>query len=206
MPRRLVQGVAGTGTGGLGSLNVISSTISTSITNGDITLSPGGTGTVVVPSPFRTTNASTSVNKDTGSIITDGGVGVSGNLYVGGYFASTGGLNNTVVGNTSPSAGFFTNITVTSNATVAEQTDVVAAKTGATGVVVHDFLESNSWLHTAIAANFTVNLTNVPTTADRLYTITLYLSQGSTGRLATAFQVDGVAQTIRWSGNAPDTA
>lgn len=206
MPRRLVQGIAGSGGGGLGSLNVLSSTITSSITNGSITLSPGGTGQVVVPSPLRTTNATSSTNKDTGSIITEGGVGVSGSLYVGGYFASVGGLSNTQVGNTSPVAGSFTNITVTSNATIAEQTDVVAAKTGATGVVVHDFLESNSWLHTSIAANFTVNLTNVPTTADRMYTITLYLSQGATGRLATAFQVDGVAQTIRWSGNAPGTA
>ncbi len=206
MPRRLVQGIAGAGSGGLGSLNVLSSTITSSITNGSITLSPGGTGQVIVPSPFRTTNASSSTNKDTGSIITEGGVGVSGSLYVGGYFASVGGLSATQIGNTSPVAGSFTNITVTSNATVAEQTDVVAAKTGATGVVVHDFLESNSWLHTSIAANFTVNLTNVPTTADRMYTITLYLSQGATGRLATAFQVNGVAQTIRWSGNSPAVA
>ncbi len=205
MPRRLIQGTAGTGSGGLGSLTVVGSTISSSGTNENITISPGGTGTVVVSSPLRTTNAASSTNKDTGSIITDGGVGITGNLYVGGYFASTGGLNNTVVGNTSPNAGSFTNITVTSNATVAETTEVVAAKSGASGVVTHDFNESNSWLHTSMSANFTVDLTNVPTTDNRLYTITLYLSQGATGRLATAFRIDGVAQTIRWSGNIVGT-
>jgi hypothetical protein len=34
----------------------------------------------------------------------------------------------------------------------------------------------------------------------------LYLSQGATGRLATAFQIDGVAQTLLYSGNALPTA
>jgi hypothetical protein len=51
-----------------------------------------------------------------------------------------------------------------------------------------------------------VNLTNVPTTDNQLHTIVLYLSQGATGRLATAFQIDGVAQTLLYSGNALPTA
>jgi len=201
MPRRVTQGTAGTGGGGLGSLTVLGSTIASSGTNENITISPAGTGTVIVSSPLRTTNTTSSTNKDTGSIVTEGGVGITGNLYVGGYFASTGGLSNTVVGNTSPNTGSFTNLTVTSNATIAETTEVIASKTSATGTVVHDFTESNSWFHSSISANFTVNLTNVPTVENRQYQITLYLSQGATGRLVTGFQIDGVVQTIRWSGN-----
>lgn len=205
MPRRLQQGIAGTGSGGLGSFNIVSNTIQTSSANENITLTPGGTGEVVVSSPLRATNTTSSTNKDTGSLITEGGIAIAGNLYIGGYLASVQGIDNTIIGASSPSTGSFTTITVTENTTLAETTEVVASKTGATGVVVHDFTESNNWTHTSISANFTVNLTNVPTTNDRLYTINLYLVQGATGRLATAFQIDGVAQTIRWAGNVAPT-
>jgi hypothetical protein len=206
MPRKLTQGTAASGSSNLASLSIVGSTVVSASTNQDIQLSPGGSGNVVIPSPFRTTNTEGSIDKDSGSIITEGGVGIQGSLYAGGLLRSTGGLSNTIIGSSSPVAGTFTNISVTNTTTLAEHTEVVAAKTGATGTVVHDYTESNQWLHTSISANFTVNLTNVPTTDNRLYTIVLYLSQGATGRLATGFQIDGVTQTLLYSGNALPTA
>ena len=206
MPRKLIQGTAPSGVSALGGISISTSTIASISTNENIQLSPGGAGNVVIPSPFRTTNTEGSIDKDSGSIVTEGGVGVQGSVYAGGLLRSTGGLSNTVIGDSSPVAGEFTDISVTNTTTLAEHTEVVAAKTGATGTVVHDYTESNQWLHTSISANFTVNLTNVPTTDDRLYTIVLYLSQGATGRLATGFQIDGVAQTLLYSGNSLPTA
>jgi hypothetical protein len=206
MPRKLIQGTAPSGVSNLGGVSILSSTISSISTNANIILSPGGAGNVVIPSPFRTTNSSASTDKDSGSIITEGGVGVQGSVYAGGLLRSTGGLSNTIIGASSPVAGTFTNISSTGTTTLAEHTEAVGTKTAATGTVVHDFTESNQWLHTSISANFTVNLTNVPTTDNRLYTIVLYLSQGATGRLATGFQIDGVSQTLLYSGNALPTA
>lgn len=206
MPRKLTQGTAPSGVSALGGISITTSTISTSATNQNIILSPGGTGNVVIATPFRTTNSSGSTDKDSGSIITEGGVGVQGSVYAGGLLRSTGGLSNTVIGNSSPVAGTFTNISSTGTTTLAEHSEAVVTKTGATGTVVHDYTESNQWLHTSITANFTVNLTNMPTTDNQLYTIVLYLSQGATGRLATGFQINGVAQTLLYSGNSLPTA
>ena len=206
MPRKLTQGTAPSGISALAGISIASSTLSTSATNQNIQLSPGGSGNVVIATPFRTTNASGSTDKDSGSIITEGGVGVQGSVYAGGLLRSTGGLSNTVIGNSSPVVGTFTNIAASGITTLAEHSEAVGTKTGATGTVAHDYTESNQWLHTSISANFTVNLTNVPTTDNQLHTIVLYLSQGATGRLATAFQIDGVAQTLLYSGNALPTA
>lgn len=202
MPRRLIQGIATTGSGGgTGSLSIVGNTISSQVLDDDVTFNPTGTGEVVIPTRLLAQNTTQSTNKDTGSIITEGGVGVAENLYIGGYFSSIGGLSNTPIGTTSPGAAAFTDITVTSNASFAESTAVVANKTSATGTVTHDFSESNNWLHTSISANFTANFTNVPTTGDRMYTFILYLQQGGTGYLATQVQINGVAQTILWSGS-----
>lgn len=202
MPRRLIQGIATAGSGGgTGSLSIISNTISSQVLNDNVTFSPSGTGEIIIPTRLLAQNSTQSTNKDTGSIVTEGGVGVSQNLFIGGYFASTGGLSNTPVGTTSPGSGSFTDITVTSNASFAETTNVVANKTSATGTVIHDFTESNNWLHSSIGANFTANFTNVPTTDGRMYTFILYLQQAATGYLATQVQINGVAQTLLWSGS-----
>ena len=206
MPRKLIQGTAPSGVSNLGGISILSSTISSISTNANIILSPGGTGNVVIPTPFRTTNSAGSTDKDSGSIVTEGGIGVQGSVYAGGLLRSTGGLSNTIIGASSPVAGTFTNISVTGTTTLAEHSEAVGTKTGATGTVVHDYTESNQWLHSSISANFTVNLTNVPDTDNQLHTIVLYLSQGATGRLATGFQIDGVSQTLLYSGNSLPTA
>ena len=56
MGRRLAAGVAGTS--GLGTLSVTSSTISTTTTNGDLTLDPNGTGGVLVVGDLTITDQS----------------------------------------------------------------------------------------------------------------------------------------------------
>lgn len=79
-----------------------------------------------------------------------------------------------------------------------KQSEVLSSITGATGVVNHNFSNNAIFNHTSIAANFTANITNVPTTADRALNIVLILNQGGTAYLPTALQIDGSAQTINW--------
>lgn len=79
--------------------------------------------------------------------------------------------------------------------------EVLFPLTSATGVVTHDYNNGGLFLHTAVAANFTANFTNVPTTDNRAINFTLVIYQGATPYYPSAVQIDGVAQTILWFDN-----
>jgi hypothetical protein len=97
------------------------------------------------------------------------------------------------------------NLIVNGITTVESITEIMDAKSAATGTVTHDFATSDVFYHTGISANFTANITNMPTTVGRISTVTLILAQGGTGYLPTAVQIDGTGQTIRWAGNTQPT-
>ena len=206
MPRKLSNGVNTSGTS-TGSIGATGTSLAPVITDGDLTLLTTGAGNVTTPDIMFIDDTTSSTSTTTGSVITDGGMSVSGDVYIGGTINTGGaaGINNTPIGITTPNTGAFTNLTVGGLTTLAEGSDVTLAKTGATGVVAHDFNTGRIWYHSGIAANFTMNLTNVPTTDGRQIEVSVYLSQSATPYYVSAFQIDGVAQTIRWSGYAPPT-
>jgi len=186
-----------------GTLSITGNTIATTETNADLVLNPNGTGDVTTADQVRVTNSTASTNATSGALIITGGMGVAGDLYLGGAL-NGGTLDNLTIGSVTPAAGTFSSLTVNGLATFSEFAEVVATKTGATGVITHDFTESNIWYHSSMSANFTMNLTNVPTTDNRTITVALVLIQGGTARYASAFQIDGVSQTIRWAAyNSP---
>jgi plastocyanin len=86
-----------------------------------------------------------------------------------------------------------------------QSTEIYAAKTSATGTVVHDFSTGAIWSHASISANFTANFTNVPTTVNRTIVVTLILLQGAAAYIPNAVQIDGVAQTLNWQGGSAPT-
>jgi hypothetical protein len=59
---------------------------------------------------------------------------------------------------------------------------------------------------TTIPSNLTVNITNLPTTANRNYVVSVYLVQGGTPYFANVLQIAGSATTIKWSGGSAPTA
>ena len=83
--------------------------------------------------------------------------------------------------------------------------EVLNTKTSATGTVEHDFSTGSVWYHSSISANFTPNVTNVPTTYDNVLTVASILNQGGTGYYPSALQVNGSSVTIRWSDNTTPT-
>lgn len=122
-------------------------------------------------------------------------------------FATT--VTDSIATKASLSGATFTgDVTFQGLSTMDGITEVVNNKTGATGVVAHDFDTGSIFYHTSLAANFTANITNVPTTNDRTIGIALVLNQGGTAYIPTALQIDGSAVTIKWadasvpSGNA----
>jgi len=90
--------------------------------------------------------------------------------------------------------------------TFGSTTEIATTLTGATGVVTHDITSRSLFIHSSVAADFTANFTNVPTTDDRTLSAALIISQGATGYLPTAVQIDGAAQTILWQGASAPTS
>lgn len=198
MGRKITTGSSATGS--LGSLSVTSGTTIQTPLNQNLVLSANGTGTVTTNDPVVLTKNTNSTSTTTGTLVVTGGSGVAGNINIGGNLVVTGGIDNMQLGNVTPANGTFTDVEVTGLATLGEITEVIGLKTGATGVVAHDFLEANTFYHTSVSANFTVNITNLPTTDNRSYSITLHIVQGATAYFINGVQIAGAAQTLRWAG------
>lgn len=96
-------------------------------------------------------------------------------------------------------------VIVTGIADLAGTRENVQIITGATGTVAHDFSTTSLWSHSAPVANFTANITNVPTDNNKSISIALVIAQGVTPYLPTAIQIDGVAATINWQGGSAPT-
>jgi len=90
-------------------------------------------------------------------------------------------------------------LTINGTLYVQQTQENVAAKTGATGVVEHDWTVSDIFYHTGMVSNFTANIVNVPTTANKSYVVVLILSQGATPYYANVLQVNGVPVTMKWA-------
>jgi hypothetical protein len=159
------------------------------------------------------------VNASTGAVGINNALTVGGTAGITGVLTATGAINAqntlTVAGQTSLGA---TNVTGTMNVTgdmvvtgrfeVQEIREYVVESTIGTvtaNVLTADFTQGNIyWVNTSPTANFTVNLTNVPT--DNLYSmsVTVVVNQGATGYIPNAFQIAGVGTTLRWTtGTAP---
>jgi len=53
--------------------------------------------------------------------------------------------------------------------------------------------------------DFTINITNLPTTDSRAVNITIFVSQGLSSNGIIGFEIEGVSQTIKWIGATPPT-
>jgi hypothetical protein len=96
------------------------------------------------------------------------------------------------------SVGTLANLTVSGTTSYGLSADNLVLKTGATGTVTHDVSTGALFYHTSPAANFVVNLTNVPTSDGKVYMVTLLISQGATPYIPSALWIDSYVQTIKW--------
>jgi hypothetical protein len=58
---------------------------------------------------------------------------------------------------------------------------------------------------TTIPSDLTVNITNLPTTANRNYVVSVYLVQDATAYYITRLEIAGNLTTIKWAGGSPPT-
>lgn len=100
---------------------------------------------------------------------------------------------------------FSSSVTINGQTNLQQISETLNTKTGATGTVVHDYSTGAIWWHSSVSSNFTANITNVPTTDNRVLSVAIAINQGATGYYPNAVQIDGAAQTIRWQGNTAPT-
>jgi hypothetical protein len=94
----------------------------------------------------------------------------------------------------------------TGNVQLQEVSEVVADITLSSNVATLDWTAGNVYyIATAPSAAMTFNVTNVPTTASRMMTVNVFVTQGSTGYLPSTFQIAGTGQTIKWAGGTAPT-
>jgi hypothetical protein len=89
---------------------------------------------------------------------------------------------------------------------VAEVREAVVSNSFSTNVMTANY--NDGAIHYATVAptgNFTINLTNVPTTTSKSITMSFLITQGSTGRIPTTLNLNGSSQTIRWVGGVAPT-
>jgi hypothetical protein len=145
-------------------------------------------------------------------------------LSYGGLLGPTGPtsftLSPTATGNfvytngTSTSAASTSNISfnaasnrldITSALSIQEVQETVIAAVPTTPYTIDWSLGAIHYL-TTIPSNLTVNITNLPTTSNRNYVVSVYLVQGATPYYVNALQIGGVSTTIKWSGGSAPTA
>lgn len=143
---------------------------------------------------------------------------LSGNLAVAGSISATN-ITGTLATAAQPnvtSVGTLTSLSVTGSltagsisatgtTTVKGINEAFTIRTGTTGVVAHDYSAGTIFSHSSIAADFTVNLTNLTLPTLNTTNITLVLTQGETAYIPSALQIAGAAQSIKWQGGSAPT-
>jgi hypothetical protein len=156
-------------------------------------LSAGTSGQVLTSNgasaPTWTTISTTAISNSTSTVNVTGASGPILANISGATIANITSAGITVTGN----------LTVNGFTTLQQTTELMVSPTFASTITCD--LTTGAIFYISPTSNFTVNITKVPTTINRTIVVTLILSQSTTGYYANAVQIDGVAQTIKWSNN-----
>lgn len=103
-------------------LDLNGNTISVTDTNGNLSLAANGTGSVNISTgSLKIASTAAATGSNTGALQVAGGASIEGALYINGALAAGSGsftsINNTPIGNTTPSSGAFTTLSASSTAT-----------------------------------------------------------------------------------------
>ena len=91
------------------------------------------------------------------------------------------------------------NVLLTGRLDVAEIREVISDIIIESNIITASYEDANIFYVTSTpSANFTLNVTNVPTDNLRMFGITLIVTQRSTGYIPNVFQVNSSPITIKW--------
>lgn len=181
-----------------------SSTVALSPANANVTISPTGTGTVAIaPAAVGTIDNMTigGTTKAGGNFTT---LSSNSTTTLGATSASS--IDNTPIGSTTPSTVAASSLTLSGSTILQQVTEKVQT------IVTPGTSTSQAWTSgsifyvTGMSSAFTLNVTGVPTTANRTVIITLILVQGATAYNCNALQINGSGQTIKSPGGVFPTS
>jgi hypothetical protein len=125
----------------------------------------------------------------------------SGNTSVAGTLGVT--STSTFTGK----ATFNGGATVTGTTEIQELREVVSNITLSSNIGAFDWTAANVYyVSAAPTAAMTFNFTNVPTDNNYMLTTNVFVTQGATGYIPTALNINGSAATIRWANGLTPTA
>jgi hypothetical protein len=148
---------------------------------------PGSSFTNPYGDIFTITNTTNATSTITGALQVVGGVGVRGNLYVGGLVNVDSLTIDSVFKINDGAQERYTTLTT------------------ATGIVVYNCSNSQIFFHNTATANWTANFTNLALDVNYATTICIIITQGSTGYYPATVQIAGNSQTLNWQGNTLPT-
>ena len=151
------------------------------------------------------------------NILADGSPNISGNITFPGNITLSGSANvlsGTFTGNPTISGNpTFSGVPVfsgqpvfTGGIRVQEMVEDIVDVSPSTNTYTLDYTTGNIFYSTGdLSANFTVNMTNVPTEGGRVFTVNLITTQGATGYIPGTLNINGSGVTIKWAAGAVPT-
>jgi hypothetical protein len=182
-------------------------TTTVDFSNAGLTYAPvkvgDATGNAITALTSITSTAGTNALKDltlSGTANTFGTSTIAGNFTVSGDPTFSG----TPVFSGNPS--FTGTPTFTGGVRVQEMIEDVVDAALSSNVATIDYnLGGIFWTTSTPSANMTWNITNAPTTDGRVFTINVFVTQGSTGYIPSTFTINGSAATIKWAAGVTPT-
>jgi hypothetical protein len=110
----------------------------------------------------------------------------------------TGPTGSTGSTGTIPANLTVSSITVGGNTSVQQIQEVVSTINAPTGIVSFNWATASIYFVSSMSTNFTTNITNLPTVANKTYVTNFILRQGATPYYTSTLQINGVANTINW--------
>ena len=155
--------------------------------------------------PVASTSVSGGVKIDGTTITISAGVisAVPGIAAAGSLTGTT--LASGVVNSSLQTFGSVTTLNMNGTMNAMEISRALQLLTNATGTVAHNWTDGDRFYHSSINTDFTVNVTNLPTTVGKVYELTLLLDQGASTGVPTAVQIAGSVQTVNWVGGTAVT-
>jgi hypothetical protein len=123
----------------------------------------------------------------------------SGNVFYANGTSNSAASSSNVVFNVASNR-----LDITSALSIQEVQETVIAAVPTTPYTIDWTLGAIHYL-TTIPSNLTVNITNLPTTSNRNYVVSVYLVQGVTPYFINALNIAGTSNTIRWAGGSAPT-
>ena len=118
-------------------------------------------------------------------------------------------LGSSVVGSSLTSVGTLSSLSVSGRTDVAEIREVVSSVSVSSGTLTCNYNNAGVFYIESMSdvdANFTVNITNLPTDINYVITVSIIVRQSSTGYYPSVIQIGGSAQTINWVNDTAPSA